>query len=70
MKIVYSSFRSPYKKTKTHIEDEERALKRLAIRQERDRAKAIQDFPNEVAEIREYYPGWMPGDNIPTSEQQ
>lgn len=66
MQVVHSIFREPpiALKPKRLNPDDERASKRLAIRQERDRAIALAEFQNEVKEIREYIPGWMPGQSI------
>lgn len=66
MQVVHSIFREPpiAIKRKRLNPDDERASRRLAIRQERDRAIAIAEFSNEVKEIREYIPGWMPGQSI------
>lgn len=62
MQVAYSALREPLKvvKPKTLSPDEERALKRLKIREARDIEIAIAEHPEELKEIRQYEPGWMP----------
>jgi hypothetical protein len=62
MQVAYSALKEPPRvvKAKRLSPNEERALKRLKIREARDVEKAIAEHPKEIKEIRKYKPGWMP----------
>lgn len=67
MHVAHSLYREPQVRVvrpKRLTPDQERAEVRLAQRRERDRVNAMIEFEKEVAEIREYQPDWMPGDEI------
>lgn len=66
MQVIHSIYRPQPRvvKVKRLTPDEERAELRLQRKMQSDLETALNEYSSEVAEIREYQPGWMPGQQI------